>query len=205
MKLRSILGILGIPIVPLHFVLITTVFSSALLSQSQSGRISGIITDESKNFIPGVTVTAVDAQGERRTTAVSDQNGNYTLAGLQPGTYTVTAVLPGFETATTSGVPLASQGQPRVDFTLRIAPRRGGFMPLPPAGQRDRDVAIRADNMTTQGSVAHYKGNVEMTTESVIVRADELDFNALTQQADARGNVRIQVLPITVRVRPLAD
>jgi hypothetical protein len=111
MKLRSILALL----------LITTAYSSAWPSQAQSGTISGTITDESKNFIPGVTVTAVDAQGEKRSTVLSQQNGNYSLAGLQPGTYTVTAVLPGFETATTSGVAVTSQGQSRLDFTLRIA------------------------------------------------------------------------------------
>jgi lipopolysaccharide assembly outer membrane protein LptD (OstA) len=44
-----------------------------------------------------------------------------------------------------------------------------------------------------------------MTTDSVIVRADELDFNSATQQGDARGNVRIQVRPIIARVLPLAN
>ena len=199
MKLRSTRSILSL-------VLIATAFSSAWLAQSQNGAISGTITDEAKNFIPGVTVTAVNAQGERRSTAISNENGNYTLGGLPPGTYTVTAVLPGFETATSSGIALASQGQSaQVDFTLRIARQRGGVMPLPPPGPRDRDVAIRADSMTARGSTVLYKGNVEMATESVIMRADELDFNWATQQADARGNVRVQVLPITVRVRPLAD
>jgi hypothetical protein len=198
MKLRSILGILAL-------VLTTTAFSSAWLSQSQNGTISGTITDEAKNTIPGVTVTAVDAQGETRAKAISQENGNYNLARLQPGTYTVSAVLRGFETATMS-VTVASQGQSDpVNFTLRIGRQRGGVMPLPPAGQRDRDVAIRADNVTAQGSVIHYKGNVEMTTESVIVRADEIDFDSATQQADARGSVRIQVVPILARVRPLAD
>jgi hypothetical protein len=158
MKPRSILAILGF--------VITTAFSSPWFSQSQNGTIAGTITDESKNTIPGVTVTAVDAQGEKRASVISDRNGSYNLAGLQPGTYTVTAVLPGFETAMMS-VTLPSQGQSGpVNFTLRIARQRGGFMPLPPAGQRDRDVAIRADNMTAQGSMIRYKGNAEMTTES---------------------------------------
>jgi lipopolysaccharide assembly outer membrane protein LptD (OstA) len=92
-----------------------------------------------------------------------------------------------------------------LDFTLRVARQRTAFIPLPPAGPRDRDVSIRADTTTARGSVVLYKGNVEMKTDSVIVRADELDFDSTTQQADARGNVRIQVLPINARVLPLAE
>jgi hypothetical protein len=186
-------------------VLIATGFSSAFFSQSQGGTILGTVTDETKALIPGVTVSAFDAQGERRSTVISDPNGNYSLANLPAGTYTVTAVLPGFETATTQGVALAAQVQFRLDFTLRIARQRTAFIPLPPAGPRDRDVSIRADNTTARGTVVLYKGNVEMKTDSVIVRADELDFDSTTQQADARGNVRIQVLPINARVLPLAE
>jgi hypothetical protein len=186
-------------------VLIATGFSSAFFSQSQAGTIMGTITDESKALIPGVTVTAFDAQGERRSSAISDRNGNYNLANLPAGTYTVTAVLPGFETATSSNVALAAQGQSRQDFTLRVARQRTAFIPLPPAGPRERDVSIRADSTTARGPTVLYKGNVEMTTDSVIVRADELDFNSATQQGDARGNVRIQVRPIIARVLPLAN
>ena len=141
MRFRSTITILG-------FVLIATGFSCALLSQSQSGTILGTITDESKNLVPGVTVTAVEAQSGKRLSAVSDRNGNYNLAGLEPGAYTLTAVLPGFETVTFTGVALAAQGQSRLDFTLRIAARRNGLMPLAPSGPRDRVVDIRADSMT---------------------------------------------------------
>jgi len=108
--------------VSLGFVLIA-VLCSAALTQSESGTISGTITDEAKNLVPGVSVTAVDAQGESRRTVISDQNGNYSLAGLQPGTYTVTAVLPGFQTETATGIALAAQERRRLDFTLKVPGR----------------------------------------------------------------------------------
>lgn len=46
--------------------------------------IEGTITDENNNPIPGVVVT--DGNGHD---AVTDQNGNYTIASLIPGTYTI--------------------------------------------------------------------------------------------------------------------
>ena len=67
-----------------------------------------------------MSVTAVDALGERRSTVISDENGNYRLAGLQSGIYTVTVVLPGFQTETATGIALGAQERRRLDFTLRI-------------------------------------------------------------------------------------
>jgi len=121
---------------------------SALDAFHSGGREATIELARRANLVPGVTVTAVEAQSGKRLSAISDRNGNYNLAGLEPGAYTLTAVLPGFETVTFTGVALAAQGQSRLDFTLRIAARRNGLMPLAPSGPRDRVVDIRADSMT---------------------------------------------------------
>jgi len=197
MNVRSAIASLG-------FLLITAVFSAVLLSQSQNATISGTITDETKALIPGATVTAVDAQSGKRSSTVSDGEGKYRLADLPPGNYTVTASLPGFETLSVKDVDVKAQEQRSLNFALKVGGFQRGFL-LPPAGPRDRDVSVRADAMTVQGLVTHYKGNVQMTTESVLVRADELDFNSVSQRADARGSVQIQVLPVSARTRLLTN
>src|SRR5205814_5588811 len=42
---------------------------------------------------------------------------------------------------------------------------------------RERQVEFKADKKTTVGESIQYRGHVEMTTESVVVMADELDYN----------------------------
>ena len=69
---------------------LTALFVSAgPLRQSQSGTITGTVADEAGAEIPGVTVTAVELQTGARATAVTNESGAYTIAGLQPGIYTV--------------------------------------------------------------------------------------------------------------------
>jgi lipopolysaccharide assembly outer membrane protein LptD (OstA) len=36
-----------------------------------------------------------------------------------------------------------------------------------------------------------------MATDSFVLRADEVDYHSDTGKAEARGNVRVQVLPVT--------
>ena len=57
------------------------------------------------------------------------------------------------------------------------------------------NVDIRARVMKTEGSVTHARGEVEINTDTVRLNADEVDFRADTNQAEARGNVRMKFLP----------
>lgn len=44
------------------------------------------------------------------------------------------------------------------------------------------------------GSVVHLRGNVRIQTRSMELQADEVDFHQDTNEAEARGNVRIKFL-----------
>ena len=70
---------------------------------------------------------------------------------------------------------------------------------------RERPLAITADKMTVMGKTVQYQGHVRMTTESVVVTADELNFDSLTHSAKAMGNVAIQVRPPGPLVVPLSQ
>lgn len=66
------------------------------LAAGGSGQISGRVTDDSKEVLPGVTVTATSRAGSR--SATTTVNGDYVIAQLPPGDYAVRFELPGFNT-----------------------------------------------------------------------------------------------------------
>ena len=66
---------------------------------AQTASIRGVVLDESKALIPGVTVEMEHlATGQKRTT-ITDDEGRFTFLGVPMGTIRVTASLPGFQTS----------------------------------------------------------------------------------------------------------
>lgn len=59
----------------------------------RGGRISGWISRDGLNPLPGITVVALDSNGGARDTQVSANNGQFTLINLTTGTYTVKPIL----------------------------------------------------------------------------------------------------------------
>src|ERR1044072_6274137 len=71
------------------------VFPIIVVSQSDSGRISGVVKDQDGAIVPGATVTVKnDRSGDERT-VTSSENGSYSVAALRASTYTVTATATG--------------------------------------------------------------------------------------------------------------
>src|ERR1700730_18009406 len=69
-----------------------------LFSQTNQGRIQGVVFDQSGGAIAGAMVTVTDvARGVSRP-LTSDSAGEYSAPNLQPGTYTVRAEANGFQT-----------------------------------------------------------------------------------------------------------
>jgi len=58
-------------------------------------------------------------------------------------------------------------------------------------------VSFEALSQQKEGSLLRCRGDVEMATHSFVLRADEVDYHSDTGIAEARGNVRIQLLPVT--------
>src|SRR5690242_11175130 len=80
------------------------VYSPAALGQSSdSGTVSGTVTDSSGAAVPGATVYLVDsATGSARPTTTND-GGAYVLPYVKPGTYNVKISKQGFKTTVVSG------------------------------------------------------------------------------------------------------
>jgi hypothetical protein len=66
------------------------------MAQTTTGVISGIITDAQGGVLPGVTVTARNVDTGATRTVVTEGDGRFRFAALQPGPYEVKAELSGF-------------------------------------------------------------------------------------------------------------
>src|SRR6266478_5912512 len=85
--------------------------------QSDTGRITGTITDTSTAVIPNAVVTVKNEKTGQSRKVVANQEGLYVVTQLGPSTYTVTAESPGMAPAEYKGITL-QVGQER---TLNIA------------------------------------------------------------------------------------
>lgn len=88
-------------------------------SQSTTSSIVGQVRGPSAEALLGAVVTAQHLASGAARTATSDENGEFTLAGLPVGAYEVRAELQGFQSVVQSGIALVL-GQPAV-LTLTLA------------------------------------------------------------------------------------
>lgn len=96
------------------------VSTTAWAQGSQTGSLTGTVTDQDGLAMPGVTVTATSPASQGARSTVTDGNGVYTLPGLPAGDYVVRFELSGFRTA--EAKQTVSLGQPaRVDSRLQLA------------------------------------------------------------------------------------
>ena len=68
------------------------------------------------------------------------------------------------------------------------------------AGAEIIDWTMESDSMERQGSTVILRGNAKITTKTIVVRADEMEFNETTSELKPRGNVRVQMAPIDQRL-----
>jgi outer membrane receptor protein involved in Fe transport len=98
--------------------------ASAVFTQSQatSGNIEGRVLDPNGAAVPGVSVTATNAQTGFEKTATSDDEGNYRLILLPPGTYRVVASgAQGFQATTLENAVVTVGGQTTLDINLGVS------------------------------------------------------------------------------------
>ncbi len=84
------------------------------LSYGQKGSISGTVTDEKNETIPGVSVVL---QGTTQGSA-TDMNGQYKISGIQPGKYIISGSFIGYTTVTKE-INVAADENVVLNFTLK--------------------------------------------------------------------------------------
>src|SRR5215212_5305059 len=95
-------------------------FSLCAAAQQSLGTLRGNVKDELGGVIIGATVTAADAAGVEKT-AETDEQGNYSFAGLPPGRYTVRINQGGFAPYENLGVEVQAGRTAPLDITLTVA------------------------------------------------------------------------------------
>jgi lipopolysaccharide assembly outer membrane protein LptD (OstA) len=65
----------------------------------------------------------------------------------------------------------------------------------PPSSLRFPRLNIQADKMTRYGGFERYTGDVQIVSDSFVIRADEVDFNTEKHTAEIHGGVSLQLLP----------
>ncbi|HEX3144708.1 MAG TPA: carboxypeptidase regulatory-like domain-containing protein, partial [Pyrinomonadaceae bacterium] len=100
-------------------VLILLLCATSIFAQSGTGGVKGRVSDETGALIVGATVTATDAGGKTKT-AVTNNDGSYSLTGLAPGKYTLLVTSTGFGNFENTEVEIAAGRAAELDVTLKI-------------------------------------------------------------------------------------
>jgi hypothetical protein len=85
-----------------------------------TAQITGTVRDSSGGVLPGVDVTATQTQTNFSRSAVTDENGNYTLPNLPVGPYRLQATLSGFRTFVQTGITLTVNANPTIPIELGL-------------------------------------------------------------------------------------
>jgi Flp pilus assembly protein TadD len=100
------------------------------VARAQSGRVGGIVRDETGEPIKGATVRAENPVGLPRTfTASTDDKGRFTIIGLRSGQWTFTAEAPGFDPKAGS-LRLGVQSLPNRPLLFTLTRSFGGPIPV---------------------------------------------------------------------------
>src|SRR5215831_1132098 len=95
--------------------------TSSAWAQGETGRMAGIVRDQSGAFAPGVIAKVKNERtGEERTATTNDQ-GYFLITPLRPSTYTIRVERPGFAPIEYTGMPIAAGQELTLDFELKPA------------------------------------------------------------------------------------
>lgn len=89
-------------------------------AQTETGRITGVVTDATGGILPGVTVNAKAVGTGATRTVVTDSAGQYVFANLPPAQYELSTELAGFNSANAK-VTVSVGGAFNVDLKMDVA------------------------------------------------------------------------------------
>jgi EmrB/QacA subfamily drug resistance transporter len=113
------------------------------VSLSGAGQLEGRVADQAGRPIPGAAITLTDARGEVVATAVSGEDGLYSLPDLYPAEYTLTATAAGTRPAART-VALGAGNDNRIDVVLVTNGTLGGVIRSATSGQPVPDASVLA-------------------------------------------------------------
>ena len=88
----------------LAFLFATLLAAGPAAAQTETGRVSGTVTDDQGGVLPGASVSLKNVGAGTTRATVTDTNGAFLFANVAPTTYEVTVELQGFRSWTTKVV-----------------------------------------------------------------------------------------------------
>lgn len=82
--------------------------TSAFAQGGTTGTLTGTVVDAQGSAVPGATVTATEAETTANRTVVSNENGLFRIAGLDPGRYTLKIELTSFKPISIADIALSA-------------------------------------------------------------------------------------------------
>ncbi len=128
--------------------------TSAALSQTVTGSISGTVTDPSGAVIPKATVVALNTGTGVRTPVTSNNAGEYSLRFLPIGTYQVEVTAPGFTKLTIPPFALEINQTAKVDAHVSLGTTtqvevQGNLTPILDTSDATLGLSLNADEIAT--------------------------------------------------------
>jgi hypothetical protein len=91
-----------------------------LLAQSNFATLSGTVTDQSGAMAANVKIWVTNNATNVRREAVSNKEGSFVFAGLEPGTYNLRVESPGFAAVEKANIILNTGDRRQIDITLKV-------------------------------------------------------------------------------------
>jgi hypothetical protein len=104
-RTKLVLAVLVIAAAPIH-------------GQTLKGTVLGTITDSTQAVVSGVQISITDVNTNFHRTEVTNEEGFYVFANLDPGNYRIEAEHPGFRKVVRSGIDLTPNTTARIDMEL---------------------------------------------------------------------------------------
>jgi hypothetical protein len=161
-------------------------------SAAQS-QINGVIRDESGAVLPGVTVEASSpVLIEKVRTAVSDDQGRYTIIDLRPGVYRLTFTLTGFNTIVRDGVEVPGGVAVTANADLKVGALEetitvSGQTPLVDVTQATRTQVLTRDLIDALPSTRNIM-SVGMMVPGIRLGTPDVGGSRQMEQTNPRGH-----------------
>ena len=97
------------------------VLATAAFAQSNTGSITGVVSDPNGAVVPNAAVTVINQGTNEKRTVQSDSEGRYEVPGLPNGIYTVESTVTGFKTTSIKDLRLAVGEKARADITMNVS------------------------------------------------------------------------------------
>lgn len=103
------------------FLTIAVAFTVAAFGQSNTGSITGVVTDPNGAIVPNATVNITNQGTNEKRTVVADAEGRYDVPSLATGVYTVEVVASGFQNTSRKDLRLAVGERARLDVAMSLS------------------------------------------------------------------------------------